>query len=455
MSMRNLSIRLRLTLWYTVVLLLILSAVLVGVYVMTRNRMESAARSRVADGYATVEAVLKNSGGDIYDVYHLGHDMTFLLKRDGKTAYQTQAWYTTFRSEVLNNLRFNPYGSWRSPEGRLYKLKRSLIPEYRLELTFAQDVTDVEKSLNNLAVILLMVLPFAFTCAVLGGYFLAGQALAPVKAITRKAREITAESLSERLPVSNPKDEFGHLAMVFNETLARLENSFERLRRFTADASHELRTPLTSIRSVGEVALRDQRNGPSYREAIGSMLEETERITSLVDNLLILAREDRGKVQLTPRTLDITSLVGEVVDELRILAEEKGQTLSMDGQPPVMAVVDSTTIRQAVTNVLHNAIRYTQEGGHIEVWVATTDNEQAAIDIIDNGPGIPKAERTKVFERFYRIDKARSRAEGGAGLGLSIAQWSVEANHGRIEFRDKESPGSCCRITLPQDQTSQ
>ena len=453
MRIKNLSIRLRLTLWYTVILLLILSAVLAGVYIITRNRMESTVRSRVDDGYETVETVLKNAGGDIYDIYHLGHDMTFLLKREGITVYQTQAWYTAFRAKAMDTILFSPYGSWRTPEGRFYKMKRGLIPEYRFELTFAQDVTEVEESLNNLAVIMLAILPFALLCALLGGYILAGRVLSPVNAITRKAREITAERLSERLPVSNPQDEIGHLATVFNDTLARLEFSFERLRRFTADASHELRTPLTSIRSVGEVALRNQRNGPSYREVIGSMLEETERITNLVDNLLTLAREDSGRVQLTPRSLNLTSLVGDVVDELQILAEEKDQALSLDGQSPIMVIADHATIRQAVTNVLHNAIRYTQTGGHIETRLATTDNEQVIIDIIDDGPGIPEAERTKVFERFYRVDKARSRTEGGAGLGLSIARWAVEANQGTIEFCDKEGPGSCCRITLPLNRT--
>jgi heavy metal sensor kinase len=270
-----------------------------------------------------------------------------------------------------------------------------------------------------------------------------------VRTITRKAQDITAENLSERLPVKNPHDEIGHLAAVFNETLGRLENSFEQLRRFTADASHELRTPLTSIRSVGEVALKKTMDTKSYQEAIGSMLEETERLTHLVDKLLILARGDAGKAKLVPSLVDMGKLVNEVVEELKILAEEKSQTLSTSTQQGAVANVDKETIRLALSNILHNAILYTQEGGRVDVHATKTEQDEVTIDIIDNGPGIPESERVKVFERFYRVDKARSRAEGGAGLGLAIARWAVEVNRGSITFRTNNEPGTHCRIILP------
>ena len=305
--------------------------------------------------------------------------------------------------------------------------------------------------IRALAVIFLAGIPFALILAVLGGYFLAGRALSPVKAITRKANEINAESLSERLPVLNPNDEVGSLASVFNDTLARLDVSFQQLRRFTSDASHELRTPLTSIRSVGEVALQGFMDKKSCQEAIGSMLEETERLTHLVDNLLTLARGDAGKANLTPQAKDLSVLVGEVVEELRVLSEEKSQTLSSDSLPSIMVTADETTLRQAVSNVLHNAIEHTQKKGHVKVVTARTEDGNAIIDIIDDGPGIPEPERKKVFERFYRVDRARSRKEGGVGLGLAIARWAVEVNGGVIEFRDKQGSGTHCRITLPAD----
>ncbi|UCF06514.1 MAG: hypothetical protein JSV33_05665 [bacterium] len=178
------------------------------------------------------------------------------------------------------------------------------------------------------------------------------------------------------------------------------------------------------------------------------MLEEVERLTRLVDNLLTLARGDSGKAQIVPRSMNMSSLVGTVIDDLRILAEEKGQELTLKRPPVLNVMADEDTIRLAVSNVLHNSITYAQEGGHIEVRLETIDDGSAVIDIIDDGPGIAPDQREKVFERFYRIDKARSREAGGAGLGLAIARWAVEANNGRIEFIDMEGSGSRCRITL-------
>lgn len=449
MILGNLSIRLRLTLWHTVVLMAILSVVSFGTYFFMRNRLESMAWSKLDSGYATVEAVIKNSGGDLIDVYHLGQSSIFQLARDGRVVYQTLAWQDRLGKGTLKSESFDVYGLLHLTEGSIYWLKKGIEPEYGYEVIFAQDATSTTESIKSLAVILIVGIPCALILAILGGYFLAGRALSPVKAVTRKAREITAERLSERLPVLNPRDEIGRLASVFNDTLARLDSSFQHLRRFTSDASHELRTPLTSIRSVGEVALQGSMDRKSCQETIGSMLEETERLTQLVDSLLTLARGDAGKAELTPRSLDLSVLVGEVVDELRILAEEKNQALSMSFQPSVMVTADKATIRQAVSNVLHNAIMYTQKGGHIEVQTAKTEDKKAIIDIIDDGPGIPEPERTKVFERFYRVNRGRSRSEGGAGLGLAIARWAVEANGGVIAFREKESAGILCRITLP------
>ncbi len=451
MILQKLSIRYRLILLNTTVLIVILSVVFLGIYFFIRNRLESMARSRLESGYATVETVVRNSQGDIADVYHLGQDIMFQLVQDGRMMYQTLTWQDRLWSGTSTDERFDESGSWKFPDGSLFWLKKGMEPDYGFEIIFALDVTSTMENIKSLAVVLMAGIPFALILAVLGGYFMAGRALSPVKAITRKAREITAESLSQRLPVQNPHDEIGRLASVFNDTLARLDSSFEQLRRFTSDASHELRTPLTSIRSVGEVALQGSMDRKSCQEAIGSMLEETERLTHLIDNLLTLARGDAGKTELTPHSIDLSILAGEVVEELCVLSEEKNQTLSSDFESSVMVIADAATLRRAVSNVLHNAIMYTQKGGHIDVHTARADDGKAIIDIIDDGPGIPEPERLRVFERFYRVDRARSRKEGGVGLGLAIARWAVEANGGAIAFLDKENPGTHCRITLSAD----
>jgi len=447
---RNLNIRSRLILWNAFVVLLILSIVFLGVYFFMKARLDSLVQSKVDIGYKTIEDVIKNSGGDICDFYHLGQEILFQVKKQSKPVYQTGAWTEAPWTSSLSEERIDPYGTWRTADSRLFKLKRGFVPEYDFEVLYAFDASDTMASIGSFALILIAGIPVALFLALLGGFFLAGRALSPVKDITRKAQEITAESLSERLPVDNPHDEIGHLAGVFNETLGRLESSFEQLRRFTADASHELRTPLTSIRSVGEVALKKPMDENAYREAIGSMLEDTERLTRLVDNLLVLARGDAGKAKLNKTLVDLGALIREVVEELRVLAEEKNQDLAASIEKNVEVKIDKETMRLALSNILHNAILYTQAGGKVDVRMAPrSDGEGLVIEISDNGPGIPESERIRVFERFYRIDKARSRAAGGAGLGLAIARWAVEINGGTISFRDKDGPGTLCRIILP------
>jgi heavy metal sensor kinase len=262
------------------------------------------------------------------------------------------------------------------------------------------------------------------------------------------ARRITAESLAERLPVENPEDEFGRLATVFNDTLSRLQDSFERLRRFTADASHELRTPLTAIRSVGEVALQSQRDPAAYREVIGSMLEEVDRLTRLVENLLTLTRAESGRIQPRREAVDVGVLATSVADHLRILAEEKDQRLSVDVHGDVKAECDPATLRQGLVNLVDNAIKYTPAKGLIDVDVTHGPSGEVVVEVRDTGPGIPAQHRERVFERFYRVDAARARESGGMGLGLAIARWAVEANGGRIELESEEGQGSVFRMIV-------
>jgi len=265
-----------------------------------------------------------------------------------------------------------------------------------------------------------------------------------------RARTITAERLSERLPVENPGDEVGRLAVVFNETLARLEQSFDRLRRFTADASHELRTPLTALRTVGEVGLREPRDPAAYREVIGSMLEEVDRVTRLVESLLLLSRADAGQVPLRREPLEVSALVREVAERLGVLAEEKRVRVSVEAPPSPGVQGDPTLLRQALENLLDNAIRLSPEGGTVRIAVRDAGGA-LAIEVGDEGPGIAPEHRARVFDRFYRVDEARSRDRGGAGLGLAIAWWAVEAHGGRIELESEVGKGSTFRIVLPRE----
>jgi heavy metal sensor kinase len=292
-------------------------------------------------------------------------------------------------------------------------------------------------------------LPAALFLVGITGYFLARRALQPLDSMARRARQISAEHLNERLVIENPDDELGHLGGAFNQTLSRLEHSFEQLQRFTADASHELRTPLTAMRSVGEVALQDGGDTRYHHDVIGSMLEEVYRLTRLVDSLLILSRADSGHFPLQRSAVPLLDLATESAVLLEVLAEEKKQSLEVVGDQTVIVSGDQLILRQALVAIIHNAVKYSPTQGSIRVRVGS-ENGDALIEIHDNGPGIPPEHRAKVFERFYRVDKARTREEGGAGLGLSIAEWGVKAHGGRIELECDHEPGCTFRIRLPK-----
>ncbi len=306
----------------------------------------------------------------------------------------------------------------------------------------------VHRELRELLAILALGLPLAVGAASVGGYLLARRALAPVGKMAERARSISAERLAERLPVENPQDELGQLARVFNETLDRLERSFDQLRRFTADASHELRTPLTALRSVGEVALRGGADVKTAHEVIGSMLEEADCLARLVDSLLTLSRADAGRVKLNPEPTDLAELAHEVAGHLGVLAEERRQTVAVEASGEIRARVDRLVLRQAVINLVDNAIKYSSEGKPIRILVSERSGD-SVLEVVDEGPGIAPEHRDRVFDRFYRVDTSRSRELGGTGLGLAISKWAVEANGGRLELASEVGKGSRFRIVLP------
>ncbi|MCC6823872.1 MAG: heavy metal sensor histidine kinase, partial [Verrucomicrobia subdivision 3 bacterium] len=316
-------------------------------------------------------------------------------------------------------------------------------------LRILRDESGLRRTQHELADVFLFGLPLAMLLAVVGGWLVARRSLAPVAAMAGRAKEISASSLSQRLPVANPHDELGRLATVFNATLQRLENSFAELRRFAADASHELRTPLTALRAEGEVALNNAREPEQFRQSIGAMLEEAQRLQDLVDSLLALARAEADQQPMSRVPVELGALMREVVESLRILADEKQQRLAAETDGEVCIAGDATLLRHALLNLVHNAIRYTPDGGRITVRCSRRDRE-AVIEVADTGEGIAPDHQAKVFERFYRVDKSRSRPEGGAGLGLAIARLAVERHGGRIELESAPGKGSTFSIVLPQ-----
>ena len=321
------------------------------------------------------------------------------------------------------------------------------VPE-NLRREEAEDAeADMQRQLAEILLVLAGGLPLVVGLAGVGGYVLARRALAPIDHMAADARRITADRLDERLSVPNPNDEIGRLATVINDTFARLESSFGQLRRFTADASHELRTPLSIIRGTGEMALRETRTPAEYKETIGSMLEELDRMTHLVDTLLQLSRGDAGTIRLSRETVDLSALVRDVVASLTVLADERQLRIAVEAQPAVCVSADRLVFREALVNVLDNAIKYSPAASTIQVRVRRNTSD-ATVTVADEGPGMTPDHRAHVFDRFYRVDEGRSREKGGTGLGLAIAKWAVEAHNGTIAV-DEHRGGSEFRITVP------
>lgn len=291
--------------------------------------------------------------------------------------------------------------------------------------------------------------PLALSAAAAGGYFLARRAFSPVERMARSAREIHADHLNKRLAIDNPDDELGLLAQAFNDTLQRLERSFNLLRQFTADVSHELRTPLNAIQNVGEVGLRKDGDREHYREVIGSMLEESGRLARLVDSLLTITRADAGQLRLERMAIPIFSFCREVVSLLEVLAEEKGQPISLEGEGTEQVWADHVILRQVLVNLIDNAIKYSPYGGRIAIRIVRQGAQNVAVEVEDSGPGIAPKHRDKVFDRFYRVDEARSRETGGSGLGLAIAKWGAQAHNGELKLECKENGGCIFSLILP------
>lgn len=458
------SLRVRLTLWYTGTLAVLLSLYAGGVFVFLRHSLFAELDRQLHDDFELAEQMLERSddGGVRWraDEHHDEEDSNDeawleVWNPAGQLLYRRVAFEGAGENTLSSSLPLERSGYASvilSGNVPVRVLSRSYVVDGTpVVIRVARSAARLHDELKALLLVLGFGFPIAVGIAAFGGYALARRALAPVGRMADQARTITAERLNERLPVVTSDDELGHLATVFNETFARLEQSFEQLRRFTADASHELRTPLTAIRSVGEVGLREHHDERAYREIIGSMLEEADRLGRLVDSLLTLSRADAGQVKLKLERMDLAELAREVVNHLGVLAEEKRQFLSVEASAPVHATADRLVLRQAVINLVDNAIKYSPEGGRVRVSVQD-HVDGPTLEVMDTGAGIAAEHREHIFDRFYRVDKARSRELGGTGLGLAIARWAVETHGGRIELESKEGKGSLFRIRLPSTQ---
>ena len=307
----------------------------------------------------------------------------------------------------------------------------------------------VQETLRNLKIFLFTAVPSVLILAALFARFMARRALKPISRIIDTAREIgQGQELSKRIPVLKIKDELGQLALTFNEMMNRLENSFAQMRQFSSDASHELRTPLTVLKGQNELILSKQRKPEEYQEVISSNLEEINYMSKVLEDLFVLSKSDENQVNLDYKPVDLRALVEEVCKHAEILAEEKNIKIIIAFLEPIEIKGDEVRLRQMVWNVLQNGIKYTQQGGELKISLQN-EGDFALLTIQDTGIGIPEEDLLLIFNRFYRVDKARTRDEGGSGLGLSICRQIAEAHKGKIEVESKLGVGTRFKIRLP------
>ena len=472
------SVRIRLTLWYTSAMTIALVLLAVATYVVLKQnvvRRADAAAVELADSFlATVTAEmsdLQKSEGIQRPVAtaiseHRFQDVMFVVCDDHDVLLGTSENPSVPHREANSSPEMmgcsqqaahaasNSFNSVRV--GRHYYrsyVRRFSVGQQSATLIVLQSLHRQNEFLETLAGTFGIVIPLTLVLAGFGGYLLARKSLSPVVAMSVQASRIGAENLHERLHVENPQDELGRLSSSFNELLDRLSGSFERQRRFVADASHELRTPVAILCGEADVTLsQPDRTQQEYRESLRILGEEAKRLKHIVEDLFTLARADAGQHPLEPGDFYLDELASECCRNVRTLASAKQISVrcEMEGELPIRA--DETLVRRMLLNLLDNAIKYTPAGGEVCIRCGV-ENGHYYLSVEDSGPGIPQALQSRIFERFFRVDQARSRSEsdgGGAGLGLAIASWIAEVHGGKIELTHSDPKGSTFMVSLPK-----
>ncbi len=318
----------------------------------------------------------------------------------------------------------------------------------------AAPMKEAFEALDRFKLLLLLAMPLLVLAASAGGYWLSSRALAPVDEISRAAQRISIENLADRLPVTQTGDQLQRLSETLNAMFSRLEASVRRITQFTADASHELRAPVSLIRTTAEVAIQKRdRAAVEYFEALDEILKESERTSQVVDTLMLLARADAGKENLACEATDVCGVVRGAAEQGEKLARNHGLEFNVSlPSAPMTVQADRDALRRALLILIDNAVKYTPKGGSVKVKLAMNDGF-AIVSVADTGIGIAKPDLAHIFDRFWRADKARSREQGGAGLGLSIAKWIVDEHRGMIEVESEPGKGSTFRVRVPLERS--
>ncbi len=328
-----------------------------------------------------------------------------------------------------------------------HKIRLAVLRSEYIVVGIAYPLDEINHAMTNLFKFFILLIPFALVVSVLGGIFLAGRSLKPVDDIVKIANEISSGNLHRRIPEPKTQDEISKLVKTLNEMIDQIDKSFERMRQFSADVSHELKTPLTIIRGEIELALTGKKSVSALRETLADILEEVVRLSNMIDDLLMLFKSETGQIKLDIKKVNIAKLLMELFEDIKILAERNEVNLKVGRVEEAYVDGDEMKLKQLFLNLIDNAIKYNKKNGEVEINVEN-QGEFVCVSVSDTGIGIPKEELNLIFERFYRVDKART--SGGVGLGLSIAKWIAQMHNGRIEVESELGQGSKFRVILPR-----
>jgi heavy metal sensor kinase len=459
--MRRLSIGSRLTLWYLAIFALAQLVFGAGMWFLLRHHLydlvDDSLEGQVEDLKSFMEAQKKNASiaklqEEVNETYLIEHSGDYLeLYAENHALLYRSTFLETHRvalaTEPVNRAIFKDLRI----DGRPFRftLQNLKANGHVYTATTGVPTDDVVATLNVFRSYLLMFAPLLLLVAAGGGYWLSRRALSPVDALVQTARDIGGANLNSRLQKLDTGDELQRLSDTLNEMLDRIETAFLRITEFTADASHELRTPVSLIRTEAELALRRSRGEAEYKESLRHILLAAERTTALIEQLLSLARADSGREALRMRPVDLREALGGVIEGWQQVATIRNLQFSASvGTQDMCVMGDETAVQRLAGILLDNAFKYTPSPGWVQLSLSRRA-ESAVITVQDSGVGIAKEEQGRIFERFYRVDKARSRAQGGAGLGLAIAQWIVTQHRGSITVESRLGEGTIFRVDLP------
>ena len=455
----------KMTLWYVLTFLISALIICTFLYLGLRYRLLKEIDQFVLDETREMERVLSREPKETYFLMRFEDEMMArkyypfffqILDKEGKPLYVSKEFRETgyvANDQVLTNARnrketreeihsFKGRSTFLIISTPVYKDgKLAEIIQLGTHLHF------VRKNLSHFRNNILIALPIILVLGALGGWVLARRSLSPIGYIASKAQNITSENLSRRLTPRGTDDEMDDLIRTINEMIARLESSFKRMAEFTADASHELKTPMCAMRGEAEVLLLKERKAEEYQEGLVHFIEQFDHLNQMINDLILLSKFDATQVELKMAPLRLDLLIKDLCNLFQVLAEQNKIALKMGTIEEVTVLGDKARLQQLFTNLIDNAIKYTSKGS---IHVIVEKNESAAlVKIKDTGIGIPKEEQERIFRRFYRADKSRSRETGGVGLGLNIAEWIVHAHHGRIEIDSELNKGSTFTVYLP------